>query len=60
MTAVACGEVFAIALYHPDIWAIVRIVFIGHSAMLACCVVDVLLLLFKRGDNFRKLGVVAR
>jgi O-antigen/teichoic acid export membrane protein len=60
MTVVACGEVLAIALQHSDLWTVVRIVLVGHSTMLACCIVDVLLLLARRGADARRLAVGER
>jgi hypothetical protein len=45
---VACGEIAAIAVDHPNLETVVSIVLAGHCAMLACCLIDVLLTLRAR------------
>ncbi|HTA37806.1 MAG TPA: hypothetical protein VK760_01960 [Candidatus Acidoferrales bacterium] len=45
LTCAAIGEVVALSLYHPDVWAVLRIVIAGHGAVLACALAGVALAL---------------
>jgi O-antigen/teichoic acid export membrane protein len=56
LVAVAVMEVAAIAVFHPSAAAVVRVVLVGHCALIACCIPDVVLSLNRGNASARSEG----
>jgi O-antigen/teichoic acid export membrane protein len=56
LVAIALLEIVAITVFHPNAAAVVRVVLVGHFALMVCCIPDVLLSINRGNVSARSEG----